>query len=123
MAEPTSSAALHLGAKKRKLQRACDICRRRKGWSPTHAEETPRLTVTPLPFCSVRCTFVSPFPLYRHLVMAIGILMHPLYFLKTGDGPSKPGNRCTNCTNGNHNCAYVEFKVVGSSLMPFEHPL
>jgi hypothetical protein len=31
IAEEVASGVVNLGAKKRKLQRACDVCRRRKG--------------------------------------------------------------------------------------------
>jgi hypothetical protein len=46
----SSGVLLAIGAKKRKLQRACDICRRRKGQSHIRIEEASRLIVITLAF-------------------------------------------------------------------------
>lgn len=73
MAEPTPSEVL---VRKRKLQRACDICRRRKGQSFIRTEETPRPIIIPLApphstlyVHSTLFTRVLTFGTYWHLVI------------------------------------------------------
>ena len=50
MVEQTQPEVLHLGAKKRKLQRACDTCRRRKGQLRIRTEETSEADPNPPEF-------------------------------------------------------------------------
>jgi hypothetical protein len=126
MVEPTPSEVLHLGAKKRKLQRACDICRRRKGQSHTYAEETSGLIITLFNF--LRSALYVPLTISTR-VSLLGIDWHfmigcrasrPLS-LQIGDGPSNPANICTNCIAGKLDCTYNESKAVGPSFMPPDH--
>jgi len=121
MIEQARPEVLQLGAKKRKLQRACDTCRRRKGRPYIYTEETSGLISIPRTSRAVRCAFAStllPSQTDRYLAICCCI---PALFFETGDGPSKPANRCTNCVTGNHSCTYVESKPVGTLIIPLFH--
>lgn len=84
------------GLKKRRIQRACDICRRKKSMFNRlcHSEL--------LPYHSISSSMSVPF--------------HQLYasatFIVIGDGVHMPGNRCSNCVSYSLECTYVEASKV-----------
>ena len=89
------------GTKKRRIQRACDICRRKKSMSPPVLFSSVRLIVFHLQsdVRVIHCCFEIPG-------------FHPLSL--AGDGVQMPGNRCSNCISYSLDCTYVEAAKVRS---------
>lgn len=81
--------------KKRRIQRACDICRRKK--SRLLMFFGSRNTKDWCEWKLVRCTSI---PESRLTV--------PYSSFGIGNGVQMPGNRCSNCITNNYECTYVE---------------
>ena len=83
------------GLKKRRIQRACDICRRKKSMltrSESVLKSLNRISSSMLVSFSSR-------------------LSGALIFI-IGDGVQMPGNRCSNCVSYSLDCTYVEASKV-----------
>ena len=83
-------------SKKRRIQRACDICRRKKSMSKMQCRRNIFL------YCIFSSMLVS-FSSYRASPILISII---------GDGVQMPGNRCSNCVSYSLECTYVEASKV-----------
>ncbi|KAI0771317.1 fungal-specific transcription factor domain-containing protein [Trametes elegans] len=87
-------------AKKRRIQRACDMCRRKKSTSVLPVRQSDPFTA-PRPqsdVCSVSTAAVPPPPRATP----------PMTFPPAGDGAQMPNNRCSNCVSYRLECTYVE---------------
>jgi hypothetical protein len=89
------SGSLH-GSKKRRIQRACDVCRRKK--SASHLLEFKFFSDTCNDNLVVRCEVPKDSRL--NIISLISA--------RVGDGGQMPGNRCSNCIAYNFDCMYVE---------------
>ena len=85
--------------KKRRIQRACDICRRKKSMSNSVIIE----------FFSYVVMLSSSMSVLFH--QSHGQVLHS-YLSSSGDGVQMPGNRCSNCISYSLDCAYVEASKV-----------
>jgi hypothetical protein len=87
--------------KKRRIQRACDTCRRKKSMSPPHSIDLDnRLTSNSSMYVSCRSPHLHRSP------------------PRAGDGAQMVDNRCTNCITWNLECTYVEAAKVRRSPPP-----
>jgi hypothetical protein len=89
------------GLKKRRIQRACDICRRKKSTSNQTLSLIETFRYIDIVYL-VRCQ--SLFTIYMP-VLHLNIVI-------TGDGVHMPGNRCSNCVSYDLDCTYVEASKV-----------
>ncbi len=77
--------------KKRRVQRACDVCRRKKSAS-LKSEGISRLTYLQL---SAMC------------VTLMALFLHPFERSLTGDGQYDTNTECSYCEEYGHKCTYI----------------
>ena len=104
-------------AKKRRIQRACDMCRRKKSTSShLRARRTKSSDDPPLPpqsDVSPRILSLSCPNANQH-VRSRPIPVRPF----PGDGAQMPNNRCSNCVSYRLECTYVEAAKVRPTMLP-----